>query len=178
MPDTRQWCFGPFRLDPTTQSLWCDAVLLPLPPKPTAVLVYLVAHAGQVVAKETLLKAVWPTTAVTEGVLKTCLGQIRQVLGETARHPQYIATLHRRGYRFVAPVTVVDWPETPSPEAPLQRAGPAPRPQEALPPAAPPHRLAAARPQSVAVFSPAPIGERTLRTGPERAPLPDTPTAL
>src|SRR5262249_22402274 len=159
-------------------SLWRDAVVLPLPPKPAAVLAYLVTHAGQVVAKETLLEAVWPTTAVTEGVLKTCLGQIRQVLGETARHPQYIATLHRRGYRFVAPVTVVDWPETPSPEAPLQRAGPAPRPQAALPPAAPPHRLAAARPQSVAVFSPAPIGERTLRTGPERAPLPDTPTAL
>src|SRR5262249_47704537 len=81
-----------------------DEVLLRLPPKPFAVLAYLVAHAGQVVSKETLLEAVWPNTAVTEGVLKTCLGQIRQVLGETARTPQYIATLHRRGYRFVAPV--------------------------------------------------------------------------
>jgi len=80
--------------------------LLPLPPKPFAVLAYLVAQAGQVVSKETLLDAVWPHTAVTEGVLKTCLGQIRQVLGETARAPQYIATLHRRGYRFVAPVVV------------------------------------------------------------------------
>jgi class 3 adenylate cyclase len=78
--------------------------LLPLPPKPLAVLAYLVAHAGQVVSKETLLEAVWPQTAVTEGVLKTCLAQIRQVLRETARNPQYIATLHRRGYRFVAPV--------------------------------------------------------------------------
>jgi class 3 adenylate cyclase/predicted ATPase len=57
-----------------------------------------------VVAKETLLAAVWPDTVVTEGVLKTCLAQIRQVLGETARSPQYIATLSRRGYRFVAPV--------------------------------------------------------------------------
>ena len=104
MPGTRQWCFGPFRLDPTTESLWRDEVLLPLPPKPLAVLAYLVAHAGQVVSKETLLEAVWPNTAVTEGVLKTCLGQIRQVLGETARTPQYIATLYRRGYRFVAPV--------------------------------------------------------------------------
>jgi DNA-binding winged helix-turn-helix (wHTH) protein len=104
MPGTRQWCFGPFRLDPTTESLWRDELLLPLPPKPFAVLAYLVAQAGQVVSKETLLDAVWPNTAVTEGVLKTCLGQIRQVLGETARAPHYIATLHRRGYRFVAPV--------------------------------------------------------------------------
>src|SRR5215831_7076459 len=75
-----------------------------VPPKPFAVLAYLVAHAGQVVSKETLLDAVWPNTAVTDGVLKTCLGQIRQMLGETARTPQYIATLYRRGYRFVAPV--------------------------------------------------------------------------
>jgi DNA-binding winged helix-turn-helix (wHTH) protein len=104
MPGTRQWCFGPFRLDLTTESLWRDEVLLPLPPKPFAVLAYLVVHAGQVVSKETLLEAVWPDTVVTEGVLKTCLGQIRQVLGETARAPQYIATLYRRGYRFVAPV--------------------------------------------------------------------------
>ena len=87
MPGTRQWCFGPFRLDPTTESLWRDEVLLPLPPKPFAVLAYLVAHAGQVVSKETLLEAVWPHTAVTEGVLKTCLGQIRQVLGETGQDP-------------------------------------------------------------------------------------------
>jgi DNA-binding winged helix-turn-helix (wHTH) protein len=104
MADTHHWCFGPFRLDPTTASLWRDTVLLPLPPKPCAVLAYLVAHAGQVVAKETLLAAVWPDTAVTDGVLKTCLAQIRQVLGETARTPQYIATFYRRGYRFVAPV--------------------------------------------------------------------------
>ena len=104
MPGTQQWCFGPFRLDPTTESLWRDEALLPLPPKPFAVLAYLVAHAGQVVSKETLLDAVWPNTAVAESVLKTCLGHVRQVLGESARAPQYIATLHRRGYRFVAPV--------------------------------------------------------------------------
>jgi DNA-binding winged helix-turn-helix (wHTH) protein len=85
--------------------------LLPLPPKPLAVLVYLVTHAGQVVSKEALLEAVWPDTAVTEGVLKTCLAQIRQALGDRARAPQYIATVHRRGYRFVAPVEDFQRPE-------------------------------------------------------------------
>lgn len=104
MPGTQQWCFGPFRLDPATRSLWQDDALLPLSPKPFDVLAYLVAHAGEVVSKERLLEAVWPQTAVTEGVLKTCLGQIRQALGENARTPQYIVTLHRRGYRFIAPV--------------------------------------------------------------------------
>jgi DNA-binding winged helix-turn-helix (wHTH) protein len=101
------WSFPPFRLDTATGSLWRDAQLVPLPPKPLAVLAALVAQAGQVVTKEALLDAVWPDTAVTEGVLKGCIRQIRQVLGETAEAPQYIATVHRRGYRFVAPVTPV-----------------------------------------------------------------------
>jgi predicted ATPase len=75
-----------------------------------------VARAGQVVTKDELLEAVWPETMVSEGVLKTCLAQIRRVLGETGQAPQYIATVHRRGYRFMAPVTVQELP-APTPEA-------------------------------------------------------------
>src|SRR6266511_6193588 len=86
------WHFGPFRLDLATASLWRGDQLLPLPPKPLAVLVYLVAHAGHVVTKAAVLEAVWPDAMVTEGVLKTCLGQIRQALGERAKTPRYIAT--------------------------------------------------------------------------------------
>jgi DNA-binding winged helix-turn-helix (wHTH) protein len=110
MPPDISWCFGPFRLEPAKGCLWRGTELVPLPPKPLAVLTYLVAHAGQVVTKAELLDAVWPEIAVTEGVLKTCLGQIRQVLDETAKMPMYIATMHRRGYRFFAPVMVVDAP--------------------------------------------------------------------
>jgi DNA-binding winged helix-turn-helix (wHTH) protein len=68
----------------------------------------LVMHAGLVVTKEALLEAVWPETMVTEEVLKTCLGQIRHALGEQAKTPRYIATVHRRGYRFIASVTVAE----------------------------------------------------------------------
>jgi hypothetical protein len=61
-----------------------------------------------VVTKAALLEAVWSDAVVTEGVLKTCLGQIRQALGARAKTPRYIATVHRQGYRFIAPVTVVE----------------------------------------------------------------------
>ena len=108
MSPTLSWRFGPFRLDLAKASLWRGDQLLPLPPKPLAVLVSLVAHAGHVVTKEALLEAVWPDAVVTEGVLKTCLVQIRQALGERAKTPRYIATVHRQGYRFIAPVTVVE----------------------------------------------------------------------
>src|SRR5215475_7573008 len=112
------WCFGPFRMDPATTCLWRGDQLVPLPPKPFAVLAYLVMQAGKVVTKDALFEAVWPETAVSEGVLKTCIGQIRLALAETARAPQYIATVHRRGYRFMAPVTMRE----PSPTAVLTQA--------------------------------------------------------
>lgn len=128
------WIFPPFRLDPTTGSLWRDNQLVPLPPKPFAVLATLVAHAGQVVTKDALFDAVWPDTAVTDGVLKGCIRQIRQSLGETAETPQYIITVHRRGYRFLAPVTSVTSPPATSslsaaaPMAPdVSTHGPPPR---------------------------------------------------
>jgi DNA-binding winged helix-turn-helix (wHTH) protein/tetratricopeptide (TPR) repeat protein len=107
MPPPAAWDFAPFRLDPATGSLWRHDQLVPLPPKPLAVLTCLVEQAGQMVTKEVLLDAVWPGLGVTEGVLKGCIRQIRQVLGQTAGTPQYIVTVHRRGYRFVAPVTPV-----------------------------------------------------------------------
>jgi DNA-binding winged helix-turn-helix (wHTH) protein len=90
--------------------LWRGDQLIALRPKPFAILACLVAHVGQVVSNETLLEAAWQNTVVSEGVLKTCMGQIRQALGETAQTPQYIATVHRRGYRFIAPVTAVEAP--------------------------------------------------------------------
>jgi DNA-binding winged helix-turn-helix (wHTH) protein/tetratricopeptide (TPR) repeat protein len=102
------WSFPPFRLDLDTGSLWRDDELVPLPPKPFAVLAALVAHAGQVVTKEALFAAAWPDTAVTDGVLKGCIRQIRRALGESTGTTSYIATVHRRGYRFCAPVTSVE----------------------------------------------------------------------
>jgi DNA-binding winged helix-turn-helix (wHTH) protein/predicted ATPase len=104
----RRWCFGPFRLDPDYACVWCGAQAIPLKPKTFAVLQLLVAHAGSLVTKEALFGAVWPDTAVSDAVLRVCIGEIRRVLGDTAKTPEFIATLHRRGYRFIAPVTTID----------------------------------------------------------------------
>ena len=124
MPPPRCWSFPPFQLDLATRSLWRAGELVPLPPKPFAVLATLVAQAGRVVTKEALFEAVWPETAVTEGVLKGCIGQIRRALGERGATPRYIATVHRRGYRFIAPVTPVEGPvEAPASEGPSATTG-------------------------------------------------------
>jgi DNA-binding winged helix-turn-helix (wHTH) protein/predicted ATPase len=119
-----QWHFGPFRLDLANATLWCAEQPVTLRPKTFDVLVHLVTHAGQLVTKEALLDAIWPETAVGEGVLKTSMNELRKTLGETAKAPQWIATVHRRGYRFVAPVTMVE--STTPKEDPAVRTAPFP----------------------------------------------------
>src|SRR5215813_3041958 len=116
--------FGSFRLDLAQAGLWRAEQPVPLRPKTLALLAYLVAHAGQVVTKEALLDAVWPETAVGDGVLKTSIAELRKVLGETAKAPQWIASVQRRGYRFLAPVVehtgAVPAPSSPLPPVALQ----------------------------------------------------------
>src|SRR6266446_9785006 len=104
MSSSPQWVFGPFRLDPDYACLWYEAQALPLPPKVYAVLHYLVTHPDRLVTKEEILEAVWPETTVTDAVVRVAIGAFRKVLGETAQTPRYIATVPRRGYRFLAPV--------------------------------------------------------------------------
>jgi class 3 adenylate cyclase len=97
--------FGPFRIDAADESLWDGERRLPLPPKTFAVLRYLVSHAGRLVTKDELLDAVWPDTHVADGVLKARMRELRAALADDADAPRYIATVHRRGYRFIGEVS-------------------------------------------------------------------------
>src|SRR3989442_9091294 len=104
MPASPQWRFDRFRWDPDHACLWCEAQAIALPPKAFAVLHYLVPHPARLVPKDELLDAVWPDTAVSEAVVRVAIGALRKVLGDTAQTPRFIATVPRRGYRFLAPV--------------------------------------------------------------------------
>jgi class 3 adenylate cyclase len=99
-----QWCFADFRLDPDNACLWCGTQPIALTPKAFEVLHYLVTHPDRLVTKDTLLDAVWPETAVSDAVVRIAIGEVRRALGDTAQASRYIATVQRRGYRFVAPV--------------------------------------------------------------------------
>ena len=97
--------FAPFRLDVRDERLWRGQEARPLTPKAFAVLRYLVAHPGQLVTKAMLMDTVWPETAISESTLTGCIWEVRQALGDSARQPHYLETVHGRGYRFIAPVT-------------------------------------------------------------------------
>jgi DNA-binding winged helix-turn-helix (wHTH) protein len=72
--------------------------------RPLAVLWTLVSRAGHLVSKEELLNAVWPETIVSEGVFTNAVGELRRALGDNAKTPRYLETVHRRGYRFLEKV--------------------------------------------------------------------------
>ena len=97
--------FAPFRLDVIDERLWRGQEARSLTPKAFALLRCLVAHPGQLVTKATLMDTVWPETAISESTLTGCIWEVRQALGDSARHPHYLETVHGRGYRFIAPVS-------------------------------------------------------------------------
>jgi DNA-binding winged helix-turn-helix (wHTH) protein/tetratricopeptide (TPR) repeat protein len=97
--------FSPYQLDPRNERLSRGAELIPLRPKPFALLRYMVEHPGRLVTHEELRKAIWPTTFVGEGVLRLYLREVRAALGDDAESPKFIETIARRGYRFIAEVT-------------------------------------------------------------------------
>src|SRR5262245_3396251 len=104
MPAPQHFVFGSFQLDLRDERLWCGPEVVRLSPKPFAVLACLVTQAGQLVTKDALLAAVWPDTVVSEDVLSATMRQLRRVLGDQSRLPQFIETVHGRGYRFITPV--------------------------------------------------------------------------
>jgi DNA-binding winged helix-turn-helix (wHTH) protein len=111
--------FPPFRLDPSNERLWRETLEISLRPKTFAMLRYLVEHAEQLVTKEELLNAVWAETVVGEDALTGCIRELRKVFGEEAKQPRYIETVHRRGFRFIAPVTSAELPVSSAPALPL-----------------------------------------------------------
>ena len=106
MPPTTVFVFPPFRLDRANERLWRDEQPIHLRPKTFAVLRCLLEHAGQLLTKTALLQTVWPETVVSEAVLLGCIRDLRRALNDDPKHPQFIETVHRRGYRFIGSITV------------------------------------------------------------------------
>jgi len=96
--------FKTFRLDIANHLLWRNGDRVPVPPKNYDILAYLVDRAGQVVTQDEILEALWPETYVNPEVLRKYILEIRKTLGDRPDKPEFIETLPKRGYRFVAPV--------------------------------------------------------------------------
>jgi eukaryotic-like serine/threonine-protein kinase len=96
--------FGPYIFDPNSRMLSRAGVELQLPPRVIGVLEVLLRRAGDVVPRQDLIEGVWKDAFVTDTSLAEAVSALRQALGDDPQTPTYVQTLHRRGYRFVAPV--------------------------------------------------------------------------
>jgi TolB-like protein/DNA-binding winged helix-turn-helix (wHTH) protein/Flp pilus assembly protein TadD len=105
--------FKAFRLDTANHLLWRDGERVPLAPKAFDVLAYLVEHAGQLVTQDEILEALWSETYVNPEVLRKYILEIRKALGDRPGNPEFIETMPKRGYRFVAPVLEESTAEVP-----------------------------------------------------------------
>jgi DNA-binding winged helix-turn-helix (wHTH) protein/tetratricopeptide (TPR) repeat protein len=116
----RPFALGSWRVEPGLDRLLRGDESVALEPRAMDLLVCLARHAGETVAKETLIEEVWKGAFVIEGVIPKTLSALRSALGDDAAAPTYILTVPRRGYRLVAPVRWIEAGEAavgPSPES-------------------------------------------------------------
>jgi TolB-like protein/DNA-binding winged helix-turn-helix (wHTH) protein/Tfp pilus assembly protein PilF len=96
--------FQSFRLDAANQCLWRGDERVQITPKAFDVLRYMVENAGRLVTQDELLEALWSEIYVNPEVLRKYILEIRKVLGDRPEKPEFIETVTKRGYRFIAPV--------------------------------------------------------------------------
>jgi len=96
--------FQAFRLDTANQCLWRGEERVSIPPKPYDMLRYLVENPGRLITQEEFLEKLWPKTYVNPELIRKYILDIRKILGDRPDKPEFIETVTKRGYRFIASV--------------------------------------------------------------------------
>jgi DNA-binding winged helix-turn-helix (wHTH) protein/Tol biopolymer transport system component len=107
--------FGVYELDRDAMELRKHGAILRLQDQPLRVLAMLAGRPGEIITREELQEQIWGNTFVDfDQSLNKAVNRIREALNDNAGTPQYVETVPRRGYRFIAPVA----PATPTAELP------------------------------------------------------------
>jgi len=114
--------FGEFRVDVAQRLLLLKAGsrALPLSSRAFDTLVFFLEHPGKILDKSSLMAAIWPKLVVEENNLNQQISALRRVLGERPEEHRFIVTVPGRGYRFIAPVSLVPGSATALDAAPAQ----------------------------------------------------------
>ena len=101
--------FGLFEADSGSGELRKSGIRMRLQAQPFRVLICLLERPGELVTREEIQQRLWGSDTIVDfdHSLGTAINKLRDTLGDSADNPRFIETLARRGYRFIAPVTVV-----------------------------------------------------------------------
>lgn len=114
--------FGPYEADLRRHLLVREGQTVPLSPRSFELLVALLERPGKMVSRSRLLDRLWPDRVVTEASLTQAVFTLRKALADHPDTPRFVQTVHRRGYRFIAPVRVIsDEPDSEEPCHPRGR---------------------------------------------------------
>ena len=100
---TSSFNFLGFSLDPGNRQLRCGDAPVELNARYFDALVLLVSEAGALVSKDRFLSEIWRGVPVTDEALTQCIKTLRRQLGDRVAVPQFIETVPKHGYRFIAP---------------------------------------------------------------------------
>jgi predicted ATPase/DNA-binding winged helix-turn-helix (wHTH) protein len=109
-PEEAELRFGEYRLNRRESRILRGDKPVALTPKALEVLYHLASRPDRLVTKEELLERVWHDVVVSDASVKVCVREIRKALEDDADRPRFIETVHRKGYRFVAPVETLAAP--------------------------------------------------------------------
>ena len=112
--------FGAFEVDVQDRELRHNGDKVKLQDKPFQILMLLMAKPRKLVTREELRRSLWPADTFVdfEAGLNTAIRKLRDALQDEAKAPQFVETVQRRGYRFIAPVELlVSGKESPEPSA-------------------------------------------------------------
>lgn len=100
--------FGPCTLDSEQRELRGALESVPLSPRAFDLLAYLAARRPRAASKDELLDALWPDAFVSESNLAGLVAEIRRALGDDARDPRYLRTVHGFGYALTDGVAAAE----------------------------------------------------------------------
>lgn len=108
--------FGTYEIDLQSGELRKAGLKIRVQQQPLKVLEVLLEHPRQMVGREELRSRIWPNESFGDfdQAVNVAIAKLRGALGDSAENPRYIETLPRRGYRFIAEVTVVEPPKSPT----------------------------------------------------------------
>lgn len=111
--------FGLFEVNLETGELHKSGIRIRIQAQPFRILSFLLERPGEVVTRDEIQHRLWGSDTIVDfdHSLGTAINKIREALGDSAENPRFIETLARRGYRFIAPVTVPEVPQLVTPSA-------------------------------------------------------------
>lgn len=98
------WKILHFEFDEDTRRLSRNGHSESLEPRQAELLAFFCRNPGRTIGRDEMIDAVWERSAVTDSAINRIVAKLRSALGDDARQAQFIVTLPRKGYRFIAPV--------------------------------------------------------------------------